>query len=734
MTPVARLAVCACLTLTPAALVAQGGAVVPRVARVVRAGEVPTIDGRPTESVWQSAPLLGGFVQREPFEGQPATERTEVRFLYDDDFLYAAAWLYDREASAIVEGEVRRDVDVSEMDGIILVLDTFRDRQNAFLFGTSAGGIEYDAQVTREGEGGFSGNTTRQQAGAGGGLNLNWDGKWEVRTSRDSAGWYAEFRIPFATLRYAKAGPQEWGLNIVRFIRRRNEESVWSPLPRQFTHLRISMAGTLQGVSPPVQRPLQVTPYVLSATSRQFTSGAATHSTGEFGGDLKFGVTSSLALDLTYNTDFAQVEVDEQQVNLTRFNLFFPEKRPFFLENAGIFAVGTPQTVDLFFSRRVGISDNGTPVPIVGGGRLTGRAGGMQLGLLNIQTDGVGAIAPVNNSVGRVLKELPNRSRIGLFASHRRDTEGTPDGNTTLAVDGRLGVGTAWTFDGYAAQTTTDGALGTGYAYAASGAYLTRTWEGGLTYREVGEGFNPAMGFMERGANRFVSARVLYHIRTPGVRWFREFRPHITYRENFDLDWFTQTRFLHFDSHFEFANGSFFQLPAFNITREGLRAPFTIAPGVTIPAGSYTNAEWGFAYNSNLSAPVSVQGRIDLGGFYSGRRAGAQGTVNLRRGETFTAQLRYNYYDVTLPEGSFYTSVTGMRLSYAFTPRIYLQSLLQRNSRTGQFSSNVRLGWLGDAGTGLFVVVNDTEQMRPDWSPQDRAVMLKFTRQFELNR
>jgi hypothetical protein len=690
------------------------------------ATEPVRVDGRLDEPIWQTAPLISGFLQREPLEGRPVSERTEVRILYDHEALYIGAWLYDRDAAAILPGETRRDAELREGDAFTVVLDTYLDRQNAFLFATTPAGIEYDGQITREGQGGFASGGVgqgRAQSGSGGGFNKNWDGSWQVATTRDAEGWYAEFRIPFSTLRYAGSGTQAWGLNLSRNIRRKNEESFWSPIPRQFDLYRVSLAGTLTALEAPAQRTLALTPYLLGSGNRDYLLGTGASWRGDVGGDAKIGITPSVTLDLTYNTDFAQVEVDEEQVNLTRFRLFFPEKRPFFLENAGTFSVG--------------------------GGRLTGKAAGTTFGLLNIQTEAVDLydaatggftpLAPANNySVVRALRELPSRSRVGATFVSRLNTGNLDDHNLTYGLDGRLGIGDAISLDAYAAGTRTPGLEGPEYAYSVSGAYTTGDWRGSFGFREVSDDFNPEVGFLTRAGHRFFTGRLLRAYRVPNVSWLREVRPHVLYREYQDLDWFSETRLLHLDSHFEFSNGAFFQLPAINFTREGLKQPFQIARGVTVPVGTYDNVELGFAYNTDLSARFSAQGRIDVGGFYSGRRAGTTSTFNARLGESFLAGLRLSYYDVDLAEGSFRTSLIGLRAAYSFTPRIYLQSLVQYNDQTQNFSSNVRFGWLNTAGTGLFVVYNDSERTDlfdrrvSGWQPLDRTLVVKFTRQFNL--
>src|SRR3989454_2677049 len=419
----------------------------------------PVIDGRLNDPAWRDVPPITVFIQRELHEGAPVTERTEVRIISDGEALYVSAWLYDSDPAGSVAGEKVRDGDITKSDYFGILLDTSHARQNVFVFTTTPAGIEYDAQVVSEGEGGgiqLPGQT-RAMAGSLGGFNLNWDGTWTVATSVDSRGWYAELRIPFTTLRYGAGESQTWGLNLVRSIRRKNEEAFWSFIPRQFSLMKISHAGTLEGVHVPSRRVWTMTPYALTGVERNYSLDPEAHRRGDVGGELKYGVTPSLTLDLTYNTDFAQVEVDEQRTNLTRFPLFFPEKRPFFLENAGIFSAGTPQAVDLFFTRRIGIDTLGQPVPLVGRGRVTRRVGGGTLGAPQIFTDPAATQGAMSYSVLRLQHELAARSRIGVIAIQRMATAKSGDWNRVTGVDGRIGIHDAWTIDWWAAASATPG-------------------------------------------------------------------------------------------------------------------------------------------------------------------------------------------------------------------------------------------------------------------------------------
>ena len=732
-------------SLAPAALLAQTGPEIVRtgaarpVAQAVQVEVGPKLDGKLDDPIWARAAVIRDFVQHEPFDGRAATERTEVHIVFDKHALYIGARLYDSNPSEIVHGEVRRDADLKDQDAFVIMLDTYFDRQNGFIFGTTPAGIEHDGQVTKEGEGGFGGplGTGPGPSGQTGVANLNWDGTWNVATSVDSLGWIAEFRIPFETLRYAGGAPQRWGLNLARFIRRKNEEDFWSPVGRAYSIYRISQAGTLEAMAPPSRRVALVTPYALGTLHKDFLHDLKTDASAQLGGDAKLGVTPSMTLDLTYNTDFAQVEADEQQINLTRFNLFFPEKRPFFLENAGTFSVGTPESIEYFFSRRIGIGRYGQAVPILGGGRLTGKAAGFTLGLLDIQTERVEAldstaVAPDNYAVARVLRELPHRSRIGAIAVSRLNTDSTGDYNLVVGADGRLGIGESAAIDAYAGHSETPGKDGSSNSWNLTGTYVTRQWELGGVIRRVDENFNPEVGFLERPSFRFYSLRILRHLRTPHISWFRETRPHLTFRQYDDVDGQPQSRLIHIDSHMLFANGAFFEVPGLNFVRERLAQPFEIAAGVVLQPKTYDWFEWAMNYNTNLSAPYSVGGKITIGQFYTGHHKALVANFTARMSQKFQAQLRLNYENVHLAEGDFVRRLVGVRLAYSFTPRIFLQSLTQYNNQSHSLAANVRFGWLGPAGTGLFVVFNEGRQTGPDAGPLDRAMIVKFTRQFDL--
>jgi len=459
----------------------------------------PVIDGEIADDpAWFGGEPASHFSQVRPFEGQPASQRTEVWVGYTDTAIYIAAICYDDAPDKIVVTDSRRDSSLRDTDSFAVILDLFHDGQSGLVFGTTPTSVEYDGQMTNEGAGGF---------GSGGAFNLNWDTTWRVKSRMFEGGWSTEMEIPFKSLRYGGGDMQKWGINFQRNIRRNNEEVYWAPLGRQHNLFRVSEAGDLTDVRAPSQRNLKFTPYVLARGRRGGEIASGTDYEDEIGFDAKYSITPSLTLDATYNTDFAQVEVDEIQVNLDRFSLFFPEKRPFFLENAGQFSVGTPREVELFFSRRIGVGIDGVETPIDGGVRVSGKVGARtNVGLLYMSDEGVRGISPQNDfTVARVKQELPNRSSIGAIYVER-DGDGSITGdassdyNRTYAIDGRWGIGDALDLSAYIAATETPGQRGNDEAYRVSARYNSEAWRGSGGYTKVGENFNPEVGFLRRCA------------------------------------------------------------------------------------------------------------------------------------------------------------------------------------------------------------------------------------------
>ncbi|MBT3739026.1 MAG: carbohydrate binding family 9 domain-containing protein [Candidatus Marinimicrobia bacterium] len=682
---------------------------------VSEAKTLPNIDGEViNDEAWKGISAIKTFTQKSPDEGTPSTEQTIVKIMYSEETFYVSVVCYDSEPNKIVITDTRRDAPLNNTDSFMFVLDTYQDQQNGFVFGTNAGGIEYDAQVSGGGEG-MSISSTRQSVGIGANFNINWDAAWEVKTKIGDFGWSAEFAIPFKTLRFSSKKNQTWGANFQRTIARRSEHVFWSPIPRQFSLNRLALAGIIKGINVPSSRNLKVMPYILGNNNDVKGEDSFSSSNNDFGLDAKVGLTSSLTLDLTYNTDFAQVEADEQQINLDRFSLFFPEKRGFFLENAGLFSAGENTyygpDIEMFFSRRIGIV-NGKQVPILGGGRLTGNIGGMKVGALNMRTKKVKDVSDGDNySILRLRKELPNRTHFGAMVTNRQGLGDNGYTNNAYSFDGALGIGEAIQLTAFAAITDPAQNIENKntYAYVLEANRNTKSFTNQIRYSEVGENFNPGMGFVKRLGYRKVLFRILNRTRPNDLFGLLELRPHITYWGYWKLDnGFQQTGFLHIDNHWEFRNG--FRIDTgINFTKEGVEEAFPIVSDVIVPKGTYDNKELHIRTNTNLTKPFSIIIVNKTGGFFSGKRKNTDTTLRYRFGDRFTSEVISKYNDVNLPEGDFITHLIRSRLTYAITPKIYIQSLLQYNNQSDQYSMNWRFIWQQSAATGLYIVYNQSQ-------------------------
>jgi hypothetical protein len=720
--PTSQLLCRAALLLMALPAAAQDRPTEPPTMQAKRLQAVPVIDGNVLgDAAWNGPVPATGFWQTQPDDGHPSTQRTEVFVGFTDSSLYIGVIAYDVEPTEIIVTDSRRDSSLDDTDAFLVVIDGLLDRQNGFVFGTSPSGIEYDGQVTAEGAGtgvGFQ----------GGGLNLNWDGSWSVAATSGDFGWSAEFEIPFRTLRFGAAETQAWGINFQRNIRRNSEVAFWAPIGRNYNLYRVSEAGTLKGVMPPPQRNLQFTPYVLGSARRGGElSGTETDSDAGF--DIKYLVTPSLTLDLTYNTDFAQVEADNVQINLDRFNLFFPEKRPFFLENAGQFAVGNSGEVEVFFSRRIGIGEDGEVIPVEGGARLSGKLGSStNVGLLLMGTEDVTGVAPQNLS----------RSSIGaMFVGRDGDgshlTPESEDKNRSYAIDGRWGIGDNILIDGWLAKTDTPGLDGKDHAFGIDADYSSTEWNLGAGYAEVREDFNPEVGFLARTEYRKGRIFVMRRIRPDDLWGLLEIRPHASYTGYWKFDGFQESGVLHTDIHWEFNTGTEFHT-AVNFTRSGVIDPFEIIDGVVIPPGTYDHEELQLVYFTDESQPVSFGLNLVAGGRFGGDRIFLGPSLNIRVGDTFRSEFWFDYndFDLPVPNGEFTANLAGMRLSYSFTPKITLAALIQYNDVDEVIGTNIRFSWLRSANSGLYLVYNEIDERGVGALPNGREFIVKYSHIFDV--
>ena len=683
------------------------------------------IDGRVTEPAWTNVDPYTDFTQQNPIEGAPASERTEVRLLLDQTTLYVGIILFDSDPSQILVTDSRRDGQLNETDSVQIILDTFNDNQNGFLFGTNPVGIEYDGQVAGEGQ---TGGTTRRsgQGGARGGQvsgwNPNWDGNWTVRSTITERGWETEMAIPLKTLRYTPGDDQIWGFNVLRNIRRKNEQVFLAPIPRGYNIYRVSLAAKLEGLQLPGRRDIKVTPYGLGNIGEDnLAASDQRQSDFEVGIDAKWGVTPNLTVDFTVNTDFAQVEADEQQINLTRFPLFFPEKRPFFLENASTFSFGASREVDLFFSRRIGL-ESGIPIPILGGARMSGKVGAYNLGVLDMQTreatnDRTGElIAPAENFfVARVQREVGRSNFGGIFVNRQQTGATSPElakKNRVYGVDANIQLTENTKLFTFLAGSTSSGELGTDYAGRALVNYATSWWSGNISYTQVGERFDAQAGFVPRRGFRKPQVHFFLNYQPKKYPWIRRLSPHVRWSAHYGFDGLIETSSGHF--HFvEIQHQSGSRVGATLDRRQDRPdSPFTVYSGpsgdsVIIPPGFYTWNEWTLSYTGNPSAPLFFNLRYTWGDFYDGDLNRYNVTLNARVGAKIQASIGWRRGKVKLPGGEFETDLIPVRFNYSFTPLMNIQALIQYNSQTADISSNLRFALLNRSGTGLFFVYND---------------------------
>ena len=700
--------------------------------RAVRVDLTPRIDGVLDDAVWQKAALIEAFTQQEPREGAPATERTEVRIMYDSRSLLIGVHAFDAQPSALVATEMRRDADrLLDEDNFQVILDTFNDSRNGYMFVTTPLGAKLEQQISEEGEGNTRAGLTNFN------VNRNWDGVWDVAARITADGWTAEIAIPLTTVRFADAADQTWGVNFMRNIRRKNEQVFWAPIPKAYTLTRVSMAGAvsgLQGLSHGMD--LKVKPYVVGGV-RDTRARAGVKTTAflrDVGADVKYGVTGGLNLDLTYNTDFAQVEVDEQQVNLTRFSLFFPEKRDFFLENAGLFKMGTGGTftsttveTDLFFSRRIGLSDSGQPIPIVGGARLAGKSGRHNIGILDIQTDRAFNRPGDNFLVGRYSSDFLKRSRVGAIFINKETTGGDAHYNRTMGADANLVLGRSLQINSYVAKTQTPGLAGNDMAFFGRIAYRDPAWNLWVNYLDVQDNFSDEVGFVQR---RGVKTTKAYFSPTPrpGKASIRMLEPMFVLTYVTDQQNRMVTRTQHFMNGFYMDDGSFINV-IYQRNLDVLDVPFQIQPTVTIPVGSYTFDELDLTYNTNPARRFYERVTYQPMQFYGGTRHTVTGAVGVRATSHLSSELQFSRNDVRLPYGDFLANLAILRVDFAMSPRATLRSLTQYNSLTHEVTTSVRFNFIYRPGSDLYVVYNGLQQTALPYGtfgPSDRQLVVKM--------
>ena len=679
--------------------------------------EVPVADGRLDEEVWALAAVADGFIQTEPVDGAEPTYATEVRVAYTRDALLIGARMEDDDPGAIVAREYRRDADLESDDNFFIVLDTYHDHRSAVFFSTNAVGTRQDGLVQNEGVA----------------INNEWDGVWRVGSRRTADGWATEMVIPFETLRFPRGTP-EFGVNFGRQVARTREISFWAPISVDWgfnAMWRVSAYGVMHGMehANPGGR-IKLKPFGVTGITGE---GEERAGTADLGLDAKVSLGSNLNLDVTLNTDFAQVEADEQQVNLTRFELFFPEQREFFLENAGLFQVGEttrpfePPETFLFFSRRIGLSEDGEIIPIVGGARITGKLGATDVGAFHIRQQEFEGVSPaIGFSALRLRRDVLERSSIGVMALDRTEIGG--DSHRVGAADFAWAPNEAATVTGFAARSATPGVEGRESAFGVTGQVGDDRWNMFATYTDIGEGFRSELGFVPRTGIRKVRLDGLWSPRI-GRYGIRQIFMGPGFVRITEPDGSIQTQNASIGPFFLFDDGSQF---FFNVSQniEGLSESFELRDGVVIEEGQYTTTDFMLMTETSASRRISFNLFAMNNGFFDGRLRVYSPGLAVRPHPRVRLQVNYSRSEVRLPQenGDFNTNLVVLRGLVALSPDAFIRGLLQWNDDDGNFSGNVQLRWNYRPGSDIYVVYNERQPFGMDSDePSYRELLAKLT-------
>jgi len=696
----------------------------------VRAAGLITVDGVLDEVVWASVEPAQNFIQALPNTGALATERTEVRILYDDKTLYIGAILYDREPDKIIAQQMAQDFYSPNEDIFGISIDTFLDRRNAYYLMINANGAVRDGQAY---------DNSRSS-------NVEWEGVMSIESSIHDEGWSLEVSIPFKTLRFDPSRPvQEWGINFLRRIRRKSEDSYWAPLARRTRVHRMDHAGKLIGLPKlTASRNITVKPYILGEDLRSSLAnvdGLGSRSDG--GLDVKWGLTPGLTADLTWRTDFAQVEADQEQVNLTRFPLFFPEKREFFVENSGTYQFGdlsernyrlgaSPRDFTLFHSRRIGLA-SGSPIPIMAGGRITGRTGGFEVGVLNMQTRGSGISETENFTVARVRRMIFKAIDLGAIFVNRQgadlsglhDTgDDKPGYNRSWGIDANARLFSNLVLHSYLAETDDPGVSRNNRATKISAAWRDAIWNTSVLYRSIGSEFNPEMGFIRRRGVSHYYGTLGAHPRT-GLAAVNEVNPYLEFERYTGPGGTIETQNLVMAVAISFLDGS-----SLTINRskryERLENDFLVSDGLVKP-GEYDFVEGSIEYISNAARKLSGEVRMSGGGYFQGERRSIGGSMVWRPSAHLGFDLGADYNILDLAGAPLTVKVLSGRVDYAFSTKWLSGAWVQYNNATQEVITNVRLNFIHSPLSDFFAVFSERRSTR-DRVVLDRRFTVKVTK------
>ncbi len=727
----------------------QPGAPEPTRSAAVTAISSPiVIDGSLDEAPWRRSPKIGELVQRIPIAGARPTEKTEVTLLHDKDNLYIGVMCYDSEPDKVLASQMARDAQLNADDRLGIILDTFRDQSNAFYFSTNPNGVLVDGLVFANGE-----------------TNEDWDAIWIVKTRRSDEGWSAEFAIPFKSLSFPP-GQTVWGFNIMRVVQRTLEEVRWTGARFQTQFFQVSEAGEitdLEGLEQGVG--LDVRPFI---AQRWIHSGPTGNDVlrGKPGLDLFYNLTPSLRLSTTVNTDFGETEVDDRQINLTRFSIFFPEKRSFFLQDAGVFNFATtgidqpggipPPGAEIFpfFSRRVGLL-RGQEIPIDYGVKLTGRAGRSEIGVLNVRTRAVPGVADSDMIVGRFRQNFLEQSYVGAIftgGDPARVPSNNPEADSvqvlstsTMGADMRLatsdflGTGRNMLVNAWGLKTNRPGVTEKNASYGFGAHYNNDKFQGQLQWREIQENFDPALGFVQRSNVRMLRLAASYNPRLKPSTGIQQMFHDVFYTRFTRLDnglvetekWY----FVIFDWHF-MSGDNIHSLFDFNPTYERLFEPFEIAPGVVLPPGEYRFMPMRIFVTSAQKRKLQGSLGLTFGDFWSGTAKTIQTGLRYQLPPKFVINLQTNQTFAQLPEGNFVARIYRTQINYAVSPFLSFATLVQFDNRSGNLGLQSRVRWTLEPGNDLFFIFGQgwIQEMDGfyDFRQQDSTLATKFQYTFRF--
>ena len=694
-----------------------------RKGEAVRVDRAPHLDGTLNDPLWQLAKPIADFRQREPREGEAATEKTEVRILYTRHAVYFGIQCFDSESSRIIATELRRDVSQELDDHFEILIDSNHDRRDGYVFQINPLGTQIDGLIVGE-----------QKSSQGVDFDSGWDGVWISEARIAQGGWTATVEIPFSTLNFTKSKDVIWGLNFKRFIRRKNEEDIWAAYRRTFGIIKVSEAGELTGITDIGSgRLFVVKPYGLAQYDKQTGQNTAFPLTG--GLDVKYGINSHLLLNLTGNTDFSATDVDQQQFNLTPFPIFIPEKRQFFLENSQIFDFDMGHHDQLFFSRQIGIdSVTGNQVPINGGAKLTGTVGRLQFGVLDVDTRSSGPNPYANYSIVRLKESLWGGSYVGVMGIDKRSGSVQDSFNQTGGVDTRLVFFKDWFVDAHMAGTQSPGRPSGNSDVGASLSYRSNWVEGIFERRKIGPNFNPEVGFIERMDSNETYGDLTFKVR-PAIRGVREMQFEGFVLHAPDTQGVVQTQEWQGTFRADFNNGAYTDDDIADVFTQRITTPLHIYKDVFIPNGLYHFARHQLTYGSGKERRFTYNFFERFGGYYGGTLNEFRVRANYRPTAKFSisASETWDRFRLPLANGNFSVVLASLQGNYSFSRFLTFTSLIQMDtSNTQAVSANLRLRYNYRPDSDLYIIYNVGTQfasIAPANPPQVRETRfaIKYT-------